>query len=276
MNEITRTRIIRPSTRLEKSKSYKVDTKSVSNGDILVVNIEHESKPFHISYRFKGSDVAYKDSISFKVKEYGHSIEIIWSGATPIDNVKSNSMLQENRVNLLRNNKMLKMATKHQSEDFKKSFDPISNEQTTVLILGTMPGDKSFEIAEYYGNSRNRFWNIIAKITGNNIPLTYEEKKSLLIKTKIGIWDVVHKANRLGSLDSAIKDEEPNDLNSFVAKHKYLKIIAFNGVKSKALFDKYFERKNGIKYIILPSSSPANTSAGFEYLCKQWSQLLEK
>jgi len=158
----------------------------------------------------------------------------------------------------------------------KTSFDPISNADTTVLILGTMPGDKSLELGEYYGHSRNRFWKIISTITENDLPQTYADKKALLIKTKIGIWDVAHKANRKGSLDSAIEDEEPNDIETFIAKHKRLKIIGFNGTKSEVLFDKYFERKAGIKYVSLPSTSPANTGIDFDNICKKWRQILAK
>lgn len=156
----------------------------------------------------------------------------------------------------------------------KISFDPISNADTTVLILGTMPGDKSIELGEYYGHSRNRFWKIISTITNNDLPLTYSDKKTLLLKSKIGIWDVAHKANRKGSLDSAIEDEEPNDLDNFIAKHKNLKVIGLNGTKSQALFDKYFNRKSGIKYISLPSTSPANTGIDFDNICKLWGQIL--
>ena len=158
----------------------------------------------------------------------------------------------------------------------KTSFVPISNDAITILILGTMPSDKSLELGEYYGHPRNRFWKIISNITENDSPLTYSEKKELLLKSTIGIWDVVHKANRKGSLDSAIEDEEPNDLEDFIAKHKHLKVIAFNGTKAQKLFDKYFKRKSGIKYISLPSSSPANAAINFENICKSWQQILEK
>ena len=129
------------------------------------------------------------------------------------------------------------------STNIKESFDPISDSETTVLILGTIPGDKSIELNEYYGHPRNRFWKIISSITNNNIPLTYSDKKLLLLKSKIGIWDVAHKANRKGSLDNAIENESPNDLDSFISKHKNLRVIGFNGTKSEALFDKYFSRK---------------------------------
>ena len=172
--------------------------------------------------------------------------------------------------------KALKQTVKPTSTNTKTSFDPISNSETTILILGTMPGDKSLELGEYYGHSRNRFWKIISTITDNDLPLTYTDKKALLLKTKIGIWDVAHKANRKGSLDSAIENEEPNDLDGFIARHKNLKIIGFNGTKSEVLFDKYFNRKSELKYISLPSTSPANTGIDFDNICKLWRQILTK
>lgn len=276
MTEIIRNRTIRPSTRLEKSKSYKIDTKAVSRGDILVVNIDHETKSFRKSYKFNGSDIAHKDSISFRVNDYGTSIDISWSGATPIGAVTSKNITPTTATKPLTKKVVDKVVSKPFSADTKKSFDPISNAETTILILGTMPGDKSLELGEYYGHSRNRFWKIISKITDNDLPLTYTDKKALLIKTKIGIWDVTHKANRKGSLDSAIEYEEPNDLDSFIARHKNLKVIGFNGTKSEALFDKYFDRQSGLKYISLPSTSPANTGIDFDNICRQWRQILTK
>jgi len=159
--------------------------------------------------------------------------------------------------------------------NIKTSFDSISNQETTILILGTMPGDKSLDLGEYYGHPRNSFWKIISKITGNDLPIKYDDKKSLLYKTKIGIWDVAHKVNRKGSLDSAIKNEEPNDLYNFISKHQKLKIIGFNGKKAGALFDKYFNRNKNIKYISLPSTSPANTSISYNDLCEKWRKIID-
>ena len=170
----------------------------------------------------------------------------------------------------------IKQEIKRSSTHTKTSFDPISNTNTTILILGTMPGDKSLELGEYYGHSRNRFWKIISTITNNDLPLSYSDKKALLLKSQIGIWDVAHKVNTKGSLDSAIEDEKPNDLDNFFARHKNLKVIGFNGTKSQALFDKYFDRKSDLKYISLPSTSPANTGIDFYSICKLWRQLLIK
>ncbi len=85
MSEIIRNRTIRPSTRLETSRNYRVDVKAVEKGDVLIVNIDHESKPYHKTFSFAGKDVAMKNSISFRVEDIGKRIEIMWSGAKPIN-----------------------------------------------------------------------------------------------------------------------------------------------------------------------------------------------
>lgn len=83
MAEIVRNRTIRPSTRLVTSKRYKINTEWASKGDVLVVNIDHESKPFQKTYKFNGMDIADKKNIHFIVSETGTSIEIAWSGVDP-------------------------------------------------------------------------------------------------------------------------------------------------------------------------------------------------
>lgn len=271
MADIIRNRTIRPSNRLQSSKNYKIDTKQVSGGDILIVNIDHESKPFHKTYKFNGADVAHKNSISFRVNDFGTSIEISWSGAQPIGNtlkLKSKKFL--NPVAKTNENKTSISQT---ISNLKKSFEPISNAETKILILGTMPGDKSLLQNEYYAHARNSFWKIIATLTKSALPVTYQDKIELLYSNNIGIWDVAHQANRKGSFDISIKDEEPNDLNSFVSNHKALKVIGFNGAKSEALYDKYFTRNPNITYFLLPSTSPANTNMNFENMCKVWKQI---
>lgn len=156
----------------------------------------------------------------------------------------------------------------------KKSFDPISTIATQVLILGSLPGDKSLELQQYYGHPRNRFWKVLSAIHQCELPTTYEEKKAMLLSLNLGVWDVAFTASRKGSLDTAIKEEVPNDLDQFIDQHKELKLIAFNGKKAEALYDKYFKRREGIQYVSLPSTSPANAGITFGGLCAKWRQLL--
>ena len=158
-------------------------------------------------------------------------------------------------------------------DKIKASFAPISNQFTQILILGTLPGEKSLEQGEYYAHPQNRFWRILSQITSSRLPVNYREKCDLLLSQKIGVWDVVREAKRNGSLDSKITDEIPNDLDNFVEGHQNLKIIAFNGSKAEKLFDKYFERRAIFEYLSLPSSSPANARINFEEICKRWRKM---
>ena len=154
-----------------------------------------------------------------------------------------------------------------------KSFSPIIYSDTKILILGSLPGKKSLELKQYYGHARNRIWKILSHLTGGDIPVTYQQKKELLCKNKIGLWDVALSAHREGSLDSNIKDENPNDIEGLIKNYGSIKVIGFNGKKSEKMFYKYFTEKPEIKYVPLPSTSPANMAINFEEMCSRWSEL---
>ena len=154
-----------------------------------------------------------------------------------------------------------------------KSFSPIIYSDTKILILGSLPGKKSLELQQYYGHARNRIWKILSHLTAGDIPSSYQQKKELLCKNKIGLWDVAHSAHREGSLDSNIKDETPNDIEGLIDNYGSIKVIGFNGKKSEKMFYKYFAEKPEIKYVPLPSTSPANMAISFEDICVRWSEL---
>ena len=144
------------------------------------------------------------------------------------------------------------------NSDFSKSFEPVIFNDTEILILGSLPGKKSIELNQYYGHPRNRMWNILSKILNIERSTDYASKKLFLKKYKIGLWDVAHSAERKGSLDSNIKREIPNDIQSLLIDFPSIKVIGFNGKKSESMFNKFFKPKPQIKYVSLPSSSPAN------------------
>lgn len=137
-----------------------------------------------------------------------------------------------------------------------------------------MPSDASLEKKEYYGHTRNRFWRIISEITQSETPLHYEGKIELLVKHKIGLWDIAQKAERKGSLDSSMKDVIPNKLEEFLQNHPKIHTICFNGIKAQKLHDQFFLRKSKIKYLLLPSSSPANARMSIDALISYWREIL--
>lgn len=271
MGEIIKNRTIRPSSRVGNSP-YKVDTSKVGSRDFLIVNVDHETKEFKDTYRFNGTDLDNRDSIHFKVNEFSGNISLEWSGAEPIS---SANIRKEKENSKPEKNPPEKKGVQQNITNAKTSFAPISKNNTEILILGTMPGEKSLQLEEYYAHSRNKFWKILSTITNEPIPGEYSEKLELLQKTKVGIWDVAHSAYRKGSLDSNIQNEVPNDVPGFIKKHPNLKVIAFNGPKAESLFDKYFERNSDLTYVSLPSSSPANTGFTFEALSSRWEKILK-
>lgn len=106
--------------------------------------------------------------------------------------------------------------------------------------------------------------------------MDYDARQQMLLVNRIALWDVVRQADRVGSLDSAIRNEEPNDIKTFISQHPMLKIIAFNGKKAEQLYDKYFERFTHLKYLSLPSTSPANAMCKIDELQKKWIQIVKR
>lgn len=139
-----------------------------------------------------------------------------------------------------------------------------------LLILGSMPGEKSLSAKEYYAHPRNLFWRFIAAISRQPVPETYEEKKELLSTHHIAVWDVCDACIRESSLDTAIKDEIPNQLDLLLDEYPNIKTIAFNGQKSATLFHKYFRVRSGYTYLTLPSSSPAHASMPLAKKMELW------
>ncbi len=84
MSEIIKNRTIRPSTRLESSTSYKVNTSRVTRHDTLIVNVHHEDGTEVGTYRFNGQDVADRNSIHFRVSETSSGLSITWGAVSPL------------------------------------------------------------------------------------------------------------------------------------------------------------------------------------------------
>ncbi len=150
------------------------------------------------------------------------------------------------------------------------SFSPISAPDSNLLILGTMPGIKSLELNQYYGHNQNNFWKFLFTIFNEDFSNDYETKKALLLKNKVALWDVLQYCDRIGSLDSAIKNEIANDFETFLKDHPNIKTILFNGQKAAAFFRKYVSIDKKYHLITLPSTSPANAGKTFQSKLDEW------
>jgi len=160
------------------------------------------------------------------------------------------------------------------------SLVPIVDDQTKILILGSMPGVESLQKAQYYTNSRNQFWKITVKIFNDKEPNSYTERIALLRDNHIGLWDVIHSCKRVGSLDSAISEEVPNDFISFFEQYPSIKSVGFNGSKAYTTFKKLvgFRFFPDIQFVKLPSTSPTpgKNVKSFEGKTAEWEKFIEK
>ena len=157
----------------------------------------------------------------------------------------------------------------------KQSFSPIANPDAKILILGTMPGEKSLALGQYYGHGGNQFWRIIFDLFKEPITSDYSKKKELLLNNKIALWDVLDNCQREGSSDTSIHSETPNDFNGFFREHQQIKNILFNGGNAATYYNTYIGRSNEFNFYTLTSTSPANTWKSFNEKVKEWSVILE-
>ena len=98
------------------------------------------------------------------------------------------------------------------------TLEPFYNKKSKILILGTMPSSKSREYGFYYMHPQNRFWKVLSEILGENFPTTIQDKKVLLNKYGIALWDVLSSCDIIGSSDSSIKNPKPNDIKRLIYK----------------------------------------------------------
>lgn len=149
------------------------------------------------------------------------------------------------------------------------TFEPIYDEKSRVLILGTFPSVKSRENAFYYGHPQNRFWKVLAALVEEETPVSVEEKKEMLLRNGIAIWDVISSCDIEGSSDSSIRNVTANDIAGLLEVCHIEKIYG-NGDKACRLYDKFCKEKTKKEIIRLPSTSPANAAFSMEKLLECW------
>lgn len=157
-----------------------------------------------------------------------------------------------------------------------RSFAAVTDDNTEILTVGTMPGTASLAAGEYYAHKRNHFWPIIfALFNGGRTLTSYEEKIALLLSHKIGLWDSLEYCDRQGSLDKDIRRERPNNFKVLFQSRPKIKRVVFNGLAARNYFLKYNDVSDGREYVLMPSTSPANASKSFEDKLLLWRRALD-
>lgn len=155
------------------------------------------------------------------------------------------------------------------------TFPVYYNDNSEILILGSMPSVKSRELGFYYMHPQNRFWLVLSKVFKEEIPISIDDKKDFLKKHKIALWDVIESCEIDGSSDSSIKKVKVNDIKWLLNKTKIKKIYT-TGKKSYELYNKYCFENTGIEAICLYSTSPANCRVKLEKLVENYQVINNK
>lgn len=153
------------------------------------------------------------------------------------------------------------------------TFEPVFDNQSEVLVLGSFPSVKSRENQFYYGHPQNRFWKVTAGIFGEAVPQTIEEKRAFLLCNHIAVWDVIASCDIVGSSDSSIRNVVPNDMQIILGQAPIRAIYA-NGDKAYQLFLKYCKKEGQPEVYKLPSTSPANAAWNIEQLIATWGEAI--
>ena len=148
-------------------------------------------------------------------------------------------------------------------------FPPVYDANSRILILGTFPSVKSREGEFYYHHPQNRFWRVISGLLREDLPITIEEKRQLLLRNRIALWDVIRSCEITGSSDSSIRNVVTNDIDSLLKQVRIREVYA-NGGTAFRLYQRYILPVTGKNIISLPSTSPANAACSLEQLMSRW------
>ena len=141
----------------------------------------------------------------------------------------------------------------------KASFPPVADARARVLILGSLPGDRSLAERRYYAHPRNQFWRLLGTAIERDLSgLPYDDRLAAVRDARIALWDVVASAHRAGSSDATIRDPHANDLAALVGTLPDLRVVAFNGGKALAIGQPLLVGR-ALAILSLPSSSPLHT-----------------
>ncbi len=153
-------------------------------------------------------------------------------------------------------------------------FGPLYDAHSWVLILGSFPSVKSREANFFYGHPQNRFWKVMAYVLSCPVPVTIEEKRTMLLAHHIALWDSLASCDITGSSDASIKNPVANDLSP-IFQAADIQLLCFNGKKSEEIYRKYGKHHYSVARHTLPSTSPANAQYRLEQLCEEWSAILQ-
>lgn len=152
-------------------------------------------------------------------------------------------------------------------------FPPVMDEESRILILGSFPSVRSREEGFFYGHPRNRFWPMLASVLGEETPLTIPEKRRLLLRHHLALWDVIASCSIEGSADATVRNAVPVDIRR-VMDTAPISCVICNGALAGRLYRQHLQPITGMEAVVLPSTSPANAAWSLPRLVSAWQEHL--
>ncbi len=153
-------------------------------------------------------------------------------------------------------------------------LDPLFNEHSRVLVLGTMPSPKSREKSFYYAHPQNRFWPVMARVLNEEPPTSNEQRAAMLLQHGVALWDVLASCDIVGASDASIRNPVPNDLRR-ITDAAPIRQIFCTGSTAARLYRRLIQPSLGRDAIQLPSTSPANAQWNVERLVGAYCAILD-
>ncbi|MBR6240973.1 MAG: DNA-deoxyinosine glycosylase [Lentisphaeria bacterium] len=155
-----------------------------------------------------------------------------------------------------------------------QSFPPSETPEARVLILGSMPGGESLRQHQYYAFRHNAFWRIAGTLFSFSPELPYEQRLARLRACGVALWDVLAECEREGSLDTAIRSPDPNDIPGLLARCPRIELVCCNGSAAFNCLRKFFP-KLPVPAVRMISTSPAAARYTYEQKLAAWRDVLE-
>lgn len=152
-------------------------------------------------------------------------------------------------------------------------LQPVYDGSSRVLVLGTMPSPKSRETGFYYNHPQNRFWKVMAALFDEPLPASNDEKRRLVLRHGIALWDVLARCTIEGASDGTIADCVPNNLSVILAEAP-IEAVFCTGAKAAELYRRHCEAATGLAAVRLPSTSPANAAVSLDQLIEAYRTIL--
>ncbi|MCI6273481.1 MAG: DNA-deoxyinosine glycosylase [Coriobacteriaceae bacterium] len=150
-----------------------------------------------------------------------------------------------------------KDAPDHAGQLVVHPLEPVFDETSRVLVLGTMPSPKSREVRFYYGNPQNRFWRVMAALWDEPVPTTNGARRDLCLRHHVALWDVLASCTIHGASDASIRNPVPNDVGRLLSAAPIARVFCTGGTATR-LYQRLVEPSCGMPCTGLPSTSPAN------------------